>query len=578
MPEKIEARELPIQDIFGDKYRFEIPEYQRPYAWTTDQSGDLLDDLLHATQGLRSDEPVSDEAIRAAPPYFMGSIVVIKKEGSIPLSQVVDGQQRITTLTIMLGVLRELAPIEFKNDLHGFIGVEANRATGRKGHYRLTVRDRDRCFFQNNIQAKGALGKFVEGKHTGLSDSRRRMFENAKHLWDTLSELDDAQRDTLARFIVQRCFLVLVSTSDQESAYRIFAVMNDRGLDLAPTDILKAQIIGPLDKRDRSKYTRTWEDTEERVGRDDFREIFSHIRMIYDKAKLRQTLQQDFQEKVLKDLNGKQFIDEILNPYADAYVAITANPKESYETSTPTGKMNELLRHLDRLDNFDWIPPAMAYFKKYSDSPSADDILLDFTRDLERLAYALFLMRANVNDRINRYAAVLYAIAADDDLKTDSSPLQLRQEEKREVVDALNGQIYDQSRVSLVGKPLLLRLDNALMEKGTGVAYIPHDVTIEHVLPRNPAQNSEWTANFTEDQRLEWTGKLANLVPLSRRKNSGASNYDFNRKKSEYFLKDGVTPFALTSWVSGKTEWTPSVLECRQEELIAKLKEVWRLD
>ena len=568
MPE-INAGEFPIIGIFNDNYRFEIPNYQRPYAWTTEQSGELLDDLLHATEGIPDSNSVSK-----ASPYFMGSIVVIK-DGDDPLAQVVDGQQRITTLTIMLCILRELAKNEqFGNDLHAYIRKEDELVAGITGHYRLTVRQHDKRFFQNKIQAKKALGKFVEDKHTGLTDSRRRMFENAKHLWNALSGLDDTQRSILASFIVRRCFLVVVSTSNQESAYRIFSVMNDRGLDLSPTDILKAQIIGPMDEQDKDEYTREWEDIENEVGRDGFRDIFAHIRMIHTQAKLRRTLQEEFQENVLKELNGEQFINKILKPYAKAYVAITVDPKASYETETDTGRMNALLRHLIQLDNFDWIPPAMALFKKHSHRA---DALLPFIRDLERLAYALFLLRANVNDRINRYAEVLRAIEEGADLfSVDSSPLQLRQEEKRAVVDALNGQIYDKNRVSLVGKPLLLRLDSAFVD--AGAAYNHPVISIEHVLPRNPAQNSEWIANFTKDERLEWTGKLANLVLLSRRKNSSSSNYDFGRKKSEYFQRGGVAPFALTSQVINATEWTPSVLERRQEELIAKLKEVWRLD
>lgn len=568
MPETINAREIPIVGIFDDDYRFEIPDYQRPYAWEIAQAGELLDDLLHATQSIDGVNKVGD-----APPYFMGSIVVIKNSDD-PLAYVVDGQQRITTLTIMLCILRELATDEsFRNGLHNCIGVKANPVAGIKGHYRLTVRQRDRAFFEENIQETGVLGEFVEREYADLSDSRQRMFENAKHLWDEFSKLSATQQTIIAAFIVQRCFLVVVSTSDQESAYRIFSVMNDRGLDLSPTDILKARIIGPMDEPEQEKYTDKWEDIEEEVGRDEFRAIFSHIRMIHTKAKLRRTLQEEFQENVLRQLNGERFMSDILEPYADAYEAITAKPKESYETATQTGRMNELLRHLNRLDNFDWIPPAMAYFKKHSHNA---DVLLPFVRDLERLAYALFLTRADINGRINRYAEVLRAIEADADLFGAESPLQLRQEEKLAVVDALNGQIYDQPRVKRVGKPLLLRLDNALAD--AGVAYSHPVITIEHVLPRNPAQNSEWTANFTEDERQEWTGKLANLVLLSRRKNSGASNYDFGRKKSEYFQSGGVATFALTSQVLGATEWTPSVLESRQEELIAKLKEVWRLD
>lgn len=565
MAETIKATELPIRDIFSNSYSFEIPDYQRPYAWTVDEAGELLDDLLHATQDIRDVASVKDTL-----PYFMGSIVVIKK-GDNPLAYVVDGQQRLTTLTIMLCALRELSTDdEYKTGLHKFIGVEADPVAGVEKHYRLAVRERDRIFFRKNIQDNKALGKFVTQKFADFPDSQQRMFENAERLWEILSELDEDRRNILTAFIGQRCFLVVVSTSDQESAYRIFAVMNDRGLDLSPTDILKAQIIGPMDKDDTKKYTEIWEDIEEEVGRDDFRQIFSHIRMIYTRSKLRRTLQQEFQDNVLKQLKGDNFINEVLVPYADAYEAITKKPNESY---TDGKSMNESLRHLNRLDNFDWIAPAMAFFKKHWDDANA---LLAFIRNLERLAYGLFLMRANINVRINRYAEVLQAVKADADLSADSSPLQLKYEEKNSVVEALNGEIYDQNRISRVGKPLLLRLDSTFAD--AAAAYNHSIITIEHVLPQNPAQGSEWETNFSQEERREWTGKLANLALLSRRKNSEASNYDFERKKQKYFQNGNVPTFPLTTQILRASEWTPTVLKCRQKFLIDKMKEEWCLD
>ena len=566
MPETISAIERPIVEVFNNSYRFEIPDYQRPYAWTTDQAGDLLDDLAYAVERVNHAESVGE-----ASPYFMGSIVIIK-DGDEPLAQIVDGQQRITTLTILFCALRELAPQQHRDQLHTFIREESNRFSSVAGRFRLTVRERDRDFFQNNIQERGKLPELVKQTPAHLPDSQERMFENAKHLWERLSLLNNDQRDVLTTFIVQRCFLVVVATSDQESAYRIFAVMNDRGLDLSPTDILKARIIGGMSEDIRSKYTDMWEDVEEEVGRDNFREIFSHIRMIHLKNKMRGTLQQEFQDGVLKQLDGAKFIDEVFVPYADAYESITRKPQEDYGSVTAIGDINELLRHLNRLDNFDWIPPAMAFFRS---NPQDTNELLKFVRNLERLAYGLFLMRANINDRISRYAEVLHTIEADVHLFADSSPLQLRPEEKTAILEALNGQIYAQRRVSRVGKPLLLRLDSALTD--AGVAYNHPKISIEHVLPQNPAQDSDWIKKFDEEERDEWTGKLANLVLLSRSKNSRAQNFDFERKKREYFQHGAVATFALTSQVLAESEWTPAVLERRQQGLIDCLKKEWRL-
>ena len=103
-------------------------------------------------------------------------------------------------------------------------------------------------------------------------------------------------------------------------------------------------------------------------------------------------------------------------------------------------------------------------------------------------------------------------------------------------------------------------------------------MTIEHVLPQNPPPESRWRNWFTDDaERDRQVHRLANLVLLSFRRNSRASNLDFDRKKREYFQKDGATSFALTTQVVNESEWTPAVLERRQRDLVKKLEVEWRL-
>ncbi len=559
MSETIEAKELQLVSIFSDNYRFEIPDYQRPYAWTTEQTGELLDDLLHAMEHV--------ENVSEASPYFLGSIVTIKN-GLQPHAQLVDGQQRITTLTILLCVLRELASSESdKNDTHDYIYAPGRESAGIQGHYRLTVRDRDRDFFQNNIQQMGRLPSLLERSPANLPDSQKRVLENARHLYDSLAKRDEKLRKILTQFLAQRCYLVVVSASDQNAAYRIFSVLNDRGLDLSPTDILKSDIIGALPENISSQHTEIWEKIEEDLGRDRFSDLFAHIRTISMKRRQRGTLQQEYQDHVLNAVDRADFIVKELEPYAEAYATVTG---ASYASAGGSGEINNYLRYLNWLDNFDWIPPAMAFYRHNQD-PEA---FLHFIRDLERLAYAMFILRANVNRRTPRYAHILRAIEQKEDLSGLSSPLQLSSKDISAILSALDGPIGSLTRVR---RTLLLRLDSLLADQGA--RYEHATITVEHVLPRNPERNSQWLIDFPHDEeRTEWTDRLANLVLLSRTTNSSAQNHDFNRKKREYFQKGGVVTFALTSQVLNETEWTPDVLKRRQNQLIDAFKKEWRLD
>ena len=89
---------------------------------------------------------------------------------------------------------------------------------------------------------------------------------------------EESQKLRLTQFLLQRCYLVLVHNPDFDSAYKIFSVLNDRGLDLSIIDILKADVIGKLSQsKEEEKYTRKWENLEELLGRKDFSELFSYI-------------------------------------------------------------------------------------------------------------------------------------------------------------------------------------------------------------------------------------------------------------------------------------------------------------
>lgn len=567
MPETIKAIELPIGNIFSDQYRFQIPDYQRPYAWTTEETTDLLDDLKHAASAVISENGDVEETS----PYFLGSIVIIKKGDHEPEADVVDGQQRVTTLTILFCVLRDLASQTSQKRaemIHKFICEDSNEFNGTIGKFRLSIRERDKEFFQSHVQKMGEVQDFVAHHPGNLSDSKQRILENTKCLWEQVLRLDENQRNVLTRFLVRRCYLVIVSTSDRGSAYRIFSVLNDRGLDLSPTDILKAGIIGGMDEDVRDRYTEMWETYEEDLGRDRFGELFSHIRMIYVKNKLYRSLQDEFQEHILPATTHQGFMDDVLTPYHDQYKTIT---DASYEGASGAETVNVFLRHLNRLDNFDWIPPAMAFFER---NPHDTASLVQFTRDLDRLAYGLFIMRANINERIRRYADLLHAIESSATLSDSTGPLQLTDSEKEQILQALDGPIYRKgSRVPLI---LLRRLDSALADEGA--SYDHSVISVEHVLPQSPDAGSEWIRNFPDqEERERWTHKLANLVLLSRRKNARAANYDFGRKKDEYFQQNNVTPFVLTTQVVNESEWTPEVLHRRQRDLIEVLKKEWRL-
>jgi hypothetical protein len=558
---QIKGGEYPIGKIFGKDFVFRIPLYQRPYAWQQDQTEELLDDLLSFVGD--GDGPVDD-----LNPYFLGNIVVIKEDHK-PDADVVDGQQRLTTLAILLSVIRSLTNGDFAKGLTEFIYEKGNPVEETKDRFRLTLRDRDATFFQDYIQKEGQLNSLSSLDEAKLSDSQKNIRSNTIALSKRLKGFSIDACKRLAQFIIKQCFLVVVSTPDFESAYRIFTVLNSRGLDLSHADILKSEIVGKVSSEEQDKYGERWEDTEELLGRESFADLFSHIRTVYRKLKLKGTVLAEFRQYVMSEVkDSRSLIDDVIVPYANAFSDIR---EANYESSKGADDVNALLKWLGEIDNTDWLPSAILYMSQNTNAP---DKLRQFLTDLERLAVMQMLTRSSINERIERYGRVINAIQKTADLYAKESPLHISSEEQKRMLCVLDGDVYN--LLPKVRKYVMLRLDSAL--SGGGATYDHGVFSIEHVLPQQPKAGSLWESWFPDSaEREQLVHRLGNLVILSRRKNSSASNYDFDKKKASYFTKDGVSPFQITTQVVSEKTWTPVVIERRQTELVAKLKAVWHL-
>lgn len=551
---KIQASEKPIDKIFSNDYSFEIPFYQRSYSWKIDQVEALLDDLIYFA--------FQEDNFDNLRPYFLGSIVLIKEDG--PSAKVIDGQQRLITLTILFSALRELLP-KLKVYITKRIYEEGDPLARTEDKFRLSVRERDMEFFSKYIQLPEGFSELP--LEESLSDSQDNMRTNALYLKQRLEK--DYTEDNLrllAQYIVQKCYLVVVSTSDEDSAFRIFSVLNDRGLQLSNADILKAEIIGEIPKAEQEIYSKKWEELEEELGIDRFKYLFGHIRMIDRKAKAKDTILKEIRDNIKPKDRPKEFIDKELIPYARAFDDIK---RTSFESATNAEMINHYLELLNRLDNEDWIPPAILFLSKWGNIDT-EKVVYHLTK-LERLAFGLYVMRININGRIERYGKILSAIESNDFEELKSS-LKFKKREIREIKEALAGRIYG----TQFAKYLLLRLDEDLSE-GEANYNLPI-ISIEHVLPQNPDESSEWMQLFSDgEEREELTNNLGNLVLLSRRKNAKAQNYDFERKKSRYFTGDSISSFVLTTEVLKYPQWTPEVIRNRQNQLLERCKNMWNL-
>lgn len=558
---KITGKEYPLSKIFSSDFEYHIPGYQRPYSWTKEETGLLFDDLYNFFQEEKSDN------------YFLGSIVLIKEEQK-RYAEVIDGQQRLTTLSILFSAMADaFGDSECKSDCKAYLCEKGKALEGIEAKPRVFLRDADHPFFYKYIQNVQLDALVALDPVTLDTEAKKHIRENCALLREKLKDifLDDKQRLEFTQFLLTRCYLVVVSTPSQESAFRIFTVMNSRGLDLLPTDIIKSTVIGSLPKEKQQEYTEKWEGLEELTGRDGFNEVFTHTRTIFVKERQKKTLREEFEEYILKTVSPKRLIDDYLVPYTNAYVQL----KNCEFTATHhADEVNGLLFWLNKTNNSDWMPPAIKFLAEH---PNDSEYVLWFIRKLERLASYLLVTAQDVNHRVDRYKWLLVEMEGRPD-STLTSPLrniELTDWEKEHFRQTLDGEIY--TMTAQRRNYIIQRLDSFMSDGGA--SYNQKLFTIEHVLPQHPPVHGSWPELWPDEQeRMHWLNRIANLVPLTRQRNSAAQNYGFTTKKEKYFQsKGGTSSYVLTTQVINEPKWTPDVVKKRQETLNEVFAEKWEL-
>lgn len=557
MPNTISAQERTLGDVLSNRYRFSVPDFQRPYAWEWEQAQDMFDDINDASK-----DATRLDQVESLDPYFLGCVVLVKSDDSTD-SEIVDGQQRLTTLTMLFCALRDSMSPEWFEPLNAMVRQQANLAHGRPSEERLTIRSEDVDFFRARVQEPGSLSSGCTST-SPQGETQTRLLENARGLFKLVQGLSQERREILARYLTTKCFLVVVATADTSSAVRIFGILHTRGLDLSPTDVIKSEVAFHLRDYHRSTQMRRWQEIEEDLGRENFRRLFSHIYSIKKRERSRKSLEEVFVQDVLGGgRDCENFVSDMLAPYADLFDKLVATGFRSVPESTV------VLRSLRRINNTDWIPPALHFVERRGDAQGA---LVEFLRLLERLAYSMFITpRTYSVQRVRRYIEVMNEIDNDVDFNDPRSRIQLTVDERHQMLEHLSGDVSVKW-----ARPVLLRLDGIGFE---GDVEYRHDVvSVEHVLPQSPRGDSEWMTWFPDEElRTHWTWKLGNLVLLSRRKNAAAGNKGFDDKKETYFETGNETSFRLTQSLHEIDKWTPEVLQRRQEDLVGRLAEAWRL-
>lgn len=560
---KIEANKVEFKKVFSEEFWFLIPEYQRSYVWQVDNISELVEDLIFAFEN----KPEND--------YFLGSLVLKKIEGSsYPEYQVLDGQQRLTTFFIMMAVLRDIIEdASTKDTIHRKIYQERNKLENIPARMRITYKIRDKVEdFINDfiVEREGTLKveelrNYIDSDNVSLSNMANGILFLRDFFEEKQEEID---LEEFTGFIFNKAIFIYVSTDNTEDAFRMFTILNDRGIPLTSADILKSQNIGVLTtEKEIHKYAKIWEEIEGKHG-ENFDRFLQFVRTILVKEKARANLLEEFNEKIYNvKLPGKVKLEmgkdtfELIDKYNSIYEDII----ELQDTSLSNEYKNLITVMKIGFRSEDWIPPLMYYCYKFG-----TDRIDEFLRKLEYKFTGNWVCGVTPTLRLDAMNNILKAIDNTDcdnidKLINNENLFEVDEDEFRKNIE---GNIYKKQ----YARYLLLKLEYLMSDNTVHLSGYNY-ITVEHVLPQNPSDDSQWKKDFTDEEREYWTNKLANLVLISKRKNSALGNFDFEEKKKVYLSKRIDAFNGNKVFIEQNLEWIPKVLEKRQQELIDLLLE-----
>ena len=365
-------------------------------------------------------------------------------------------------------------------------------------------------------------------------------------------------------YILNNVVMIYVSASTLEDAFRLFSVMNDRGLKLANADILKASNLEKIQNREEKAYVaRKWEGIQEDLG-DDFDRFLSYVRTMILKTRQKMNLLDEYEKEIFqKEVipKGKTFFDLVFRAYE--YYCKTIEP-EVAEVGYAYVNLIKVLK--DTYPSTDWIPTLMFYYSRFK-----TENLYEFASKMIHKYLADIICGTVLTTRYENLNRMMVAVKNANASEEVLNNAYIFQFDHKKFMSILNMDVYGRRCTKTLMMLMELKYHSDEREIGTGI------INIEHILPQNPGIGSEWTTNFTAEQRNLYTHKIGNLSLLTRKKNVVFSNLGFKEKKRRYFNGKIDTLPRTLKIVNAHEQWLPEDIESNQKKALEDIREIFEI-
>lgn len=559
-----------FRKLLGNGMSYRVPPFQRDYSWTQGEWEDFWLDIC----GLFEED--------GEPAHYMGYLVLQSDDSKT--FTLIDGQQRITTVSIMiLAALSHLTKLvnlnldgtdntkrkeQLQNAYIGYVDPVSLTA-----HPKLTLNRHNNKFYQTYLVP---LDEPLPQRNLNVSENllRKAFLWFKERINDYVGTTEESGKE-LARFIdslVDKLFFTVTTVTDELNAFKVFETLNARGVRLSSTDLLKNHLFSIAYKNESHEAELAalevrWEEIVGTLKAESFPDFLR----IYWNSRNRFMRKTDLFKKISKMVTTKQQVFDLirdLDRLSSIYVALQT-PHEALWNKDEQRIIKQL--HLFRICQ----PMSMllASYVRFFEHDRAE-----FTRILNAVAIISFrynvICNLQANDQERAYNDIALGIS-NGTLTTAADVIQ-----KLHVIypdDAMFKAAFSEktfktsnSNNKRIVRFILFQIERQM--SGREFDFENDSYSIEHILPENPSE--DW-AHIEEAQQDQMVDRIGNLTLLEARWNREIGNADYTAKRDVY----RQSAFQTTQWIADHYEtWGVAKIESRQQALVSMASGIWKIN
>jgi uncharacterized protein with ParB-like and HNH nuclease domain len=551
-----------FEDLVGSERIYNVPLFQRDYSWEEEEWEDLWLDII----GLEEKE----EKI-----HYMGYVVLQSNGGK--KFQIIDGQQRFTTLSIIAisvikiledWIVQNIQPVE--NDERK--KLLSSKFLGHKDPASLILSSKLNLNRNNDDFYKSYLLRMRKPANLSrLKPSERRLWKAFDYFYDKIAGHFAHNKDGQAisiflnETIANGLVFTMIEVTDDLNAYKVFETLNAREVRLSTTDLLKNflfSIASGVGRNDLEEADRQWQNINDTLGTSEFPNFLRYYWNSRNKLERKQTLFKAIRKSITSSEGVFNLLNDLEN-LAPIYTALS-NPADNLWDK-------EQRQYIDALTLFDVTQCYSLLMVAYG---RIDD--KEFTRLLRDCTVISFRyniiggLNANVMEDLYNKAAIKVfkgEVTTAKEIFNELKPIYVPDENFK---NSFSTKVIDTGKKKKLIRYILFKLENQVAEKNYD--YEDGTATIEHILPGNAP--AEWDSSFKPEDQEMYIYRLGNYTLIEEKKNKNCGTRIYEEKKEIY----KTSAYKLTCDKSIYTDWTPKTLRKRQEKLADIASTAWKIN